>query len=106
MLSLLIVIQFPFNNACDPASNSNPTISLFGGLNVEMYKSPHSHVKKTLPPTLVGFPGEADIRYYVKATVNRPSLFKENVRAYVPSSRHVHHRRMLWVMQDVGISST
>ncbi|KAI4747492.1 hypothetical protein E4T50_02238 [Aureobasidium sp. EXF-12298] len=80
----LIIIQFPFNNACDPASNSNPTISLFGGLNVEMYKSPHSHVKKTLPPTLVGFPGEAEIRYYVKATVSRPSLFKENVRAYVP----------------------
>ncbi|KAI5209427.1 hypothetical protein E4T39_00871 [Aureobasidium subglaciale] len=76
--------KFPFNNACDPASNSNPTISLFGGLNVEMYKAPHSHVKKTLPPTLVGFPGEAEIRYYVKATVNRPSLFKENPRAYVP----------------------
>jgi hypothetical protein len=51
---------------------------------VEMYKSPHSHVKKTLPPTLVGFPGEAEIRYYVKATVSRPSLFKENVRTYVP----------------------
>lgn len=84
MFPLLIIIQFPFNNACDPASNSNPTISLFGGLNVEMYKSPHSHVKKTLPPTLVGFPGEAEIRYYVKATVSRPSLFKENVRAYVP----------------------
>lgn len=49
-----------------------------------MYKSPHSHVKKTLPPTLVGFPGEAEIRYYVKATINRPSLFKENVRSYVP----------------------
>jgi hypothetical protein len=81
---LLIAIQFPFNNACDPSSNSNPTISLFGGLNVEMYKSPHSHVKKTLPPTLVGFPGEAEIRYYVKATVSRPSLFKENVRTYVP----------------------
>ncbi|KAI4804995.1 hypothetical protein E4T45_10972, partial [Aureobasidium sp. EXF-8846] len=76
--------KFPFNNACDPSSNSNPTISLFGGLNVEMYKSPHSHVKKTLPPTLVGFPGEAEIRYYVKATVSRPSLFKENVRTYVP----------------------
>ncbi|KAI4748142.1 hypothetical protein E4T50_01549 [Aureobasidium sp. EXF-12298] len=76
--------KFPFNNACNPSSNSNPTISLFGGLNVEVYKSPHSHVKKTLPPTLVGFPGEAEIRYYVKATVNRPSLFKENARAYVP----------------------
>jgi hypothetical protein len=49
-----------------------------------MYKTPHSHVRKTLPPTLVGFPGQADIRYYVKATVNRPSLFKENVRAYLP----------------------
>lgn len=51
---------------------------------MEMYKTPHMHVKKTLPPTLVGFPGEAEIRYYVKATVNRPSLFKENARAYVP----------------------
>ncbi|KAI4724612.1 hypothetical protein E4T49_07681 [Aureobasidium sp. EXF-10728] len=80
----LIVDQFPFNNACEPSSNSNPTVTFFGGLNVEMYKSPHSHVKKTLPPTLVGFPGEAEIRYYVKATVNRPSLFKENARAYVP----------------------
>lgn len=49
-----------------------------------MYKTPHHHVKKTLPPTLVGFPGEAEIRYYVKATVSRPSLFKENARAYVP----------------------
>lgn len=38
------------------------------------------HVKKTLPPTLSGLPGEAEIRYYVKATVQRPGLFKENFR--------------------------
>lgn len=42
------------------------------------------HVKKTLPPTLSGFPGEAEIRYFVKATINRKSFFKENPRAYAP----------------------
>jgi hypothetical protein len=42
------------------------------------------HVKKTLPPTLSGFPGEAEIRYFVKVTVNRKSFFKENPRAFVP----------------------
>lgn len=42
------------------------------------------HVKKTLPPTLSGFPGEAEIRYFVKVTVNRHSIFKENPRAYTP----------------------
>lgn len=47
-------------------------------------KQQHPHVKKTLPPTLTGFPGEAEIRYFVKATVNRPSLFRENARALVP----------------------
>jgi hypothetical protein len=41
-------------------------------------------VHKTLPPTLSGFPGEAEIRYFVKATVARQSFFKENPRAYAP----------------------
>jgi hypothetical protein len=30
---------------------------------------------------LAGFPGEAEIRYFVKVTVNRPQFFKENPRA-------------------------
>jgi hypothetical protein len=30
---------------------------------------------------LTGFPGEAEIRYFVKVTVNRPQFFKENPRA-------------------------
>lgn len=42
------------------------------------------HVKRTLPPTLSGFPGEAEIRYFVKVTVSRHSFFKENPRAYAP----------------------
>ncbi|KAL1296585.1 hypothetical protein AAFC00_000082 [Neodothiora populina] len=76
--------KFPFNNDCTASSSMNPTVSLFGGLNVDVARIPPKHVKGTLPPTLTGFPGEAEIRYYLKTTVNRPSLFKENARAYVP----------------------
>jgi hypothetical protein len=32
---------------------------------------------------LTGFPGEAEIRYYIKVTVQRPSLFKENRRSAI-----------------------
>jgi hypothetical protein len=42
---------------------------------------PHCiYVERTLPPSLTGFPGEAEIRYFVKVTVQRPSIFKENRR--------------------------
>jgi hypothetical protein len=47
----------------------------------EVAKTPTQHLKTTLPPSLSGFPGEAEIRYYVKVTVNLPSFFKENPRA-------------------------
>jgi hypothetical protein len=43
----------------------------------------YQHVKKTLPPSLTGFPGEAEVRYYVKVTVQRPSIFKENRRSAI-----------------------
>ncbi|KAI2640226.1 hypothetical protein GGS21DRAFT_505772 [Xylaria nigripes] len=42
-----------------------------------------SHVKSTLPPSLTGFPHEAEIRYYVKVTVQRPGVFKDNWRSEV-----------------------
>jgi hypothetical protein len=42
-------------------------------------RAPTQHVKATLPPSIY-FPGEAEIRYYLKVTVNRPSLLKENPR--------------------------
>ncbi|KAI1331866.1 hypothetical protein F5Y16DRAFT_359447 [Xylariaceae sp. FL0255] len=38
------------------------------------------HVKATLPPSLTGFPQMAEIRYYVKVTIQRPGIFKENWR--------------------------
>jgi hypothetical protein len=39
------------------------------------------HVKRTLPPSLSGFHGQAEIQYYVKATIVRPQFYKENIRA-------------------------
>lgn len=53
----------------------------FTGLKVEMARDTNRHVKKTLPPSLSGFPGEADIKYFVKATIIRPQFYKENIRA-------------------------
>jgi hypothetical protein len=53
-------------------------------IGLEAPKIATRHVHKTLPPTLSGFPGEAEIRYFVKATVGRQSFFKENPRAYAP----------------------
>lgn len=53
----------------------------FSGLKVEMARDTNRHVKKTLPPSFGGFPGMADIKYFVKATVIRPQFYKENIRA-------------------------
>lgn len=51
------------------------------GLRVEVARDTDRHVKQTLPPSIKSFPGEAEIRYYVKATVVRPQFYKENIRA-------------------------
>ncbi|KAJ5580183.1 uncharacterized protein N7459_006168 [Penicillium hispanicum] len=75
--------KFPFNNACS-THNSMLTNLNFTGLKVEMARDTNRHVKKTLPPSLSGFPGEADIKYFVKATIIRPQFYKENIRAIVP----------------------
>lgn len=50
------------------------------GLKVDLARDSNRHVKKTLPPSLTGLAGEADIRYFVKATVIRPQFYKENIR--------------------------
>ncbi|KAF2140008.1 uncharacterized protein K452DRAFT_231176 [Aplosporella prunicola CBS 121167] len=79
--------KLPFNNACHAnksrASNIPFTSNLgFAGFPLDVATPPTRHVKQTLPPSLTGFPGEAEVRYYVKCTVNRPSLLKENPRAF------------------------
>jgi len=88
--------KFPFNNACsDTAAMSKlgglagaggfaSGSGLFGLGGIRVMDGTkqllYSHVTKTLPPSFTGFPGEAEIRYYVKVTVQRPGLFKENWR--------------------------
>jgi hypothetical protein len=59
-----------------------PSVSLSGS-GLEVAQPAPAHVKKTLPPTLSGFPGEAEIRYFVKVTVKRSAFWKENARAYI-----------------------
>ncbi|KAL1958833.1 hypothetical protein VTO42DRAFT_3670 [Malbranchea cinnamomea] len=72
--------KFPFNNDC--ANNQLATANLnVGSLRLEVVRPSHYHVRKTLPPSMSGFPGEAEIRYYVKATVVRPQFYKENYRS-------------------------
>jgi hypothetical protein len=74
--------KIPFNNGCsDPHSQQMGPGSGFGGFGLGgLQQLQYRHVKRTLPPSLTGFPGEAEIRYYIKVTVQRPSLFKENRR--------------------------
>ncbi|KAJ5698160.1 hypothetical protein N7462_000165 [Penicillium macrosclerotiorum] len=75
--------KLPFNNACN-THNSMRTNLVTNGLRVEMARDTNRHVKKTLPPSLHGFPGMAEIEYFVKVTVIRPQFYKENIRAIVP----------------------
>ena len=60
-----------------------PTMSV-GAAGFEVAKPATRHVKKTLPPTLSGFPGEAEVRYYVKCTVERQSFLQQNTRTFMP----------------------
>ncbi|KAI1914852.1 hypothetical protein LOZ12_004069 [Ophidiomyces ophidiicola] len=72
--------KFPFNNDCINnvlASNLN-----MAGIRLEVARDTNRHLKKTLPPSLFGFPGEAEIRYFVKVTVVRPQFYKENYRGF------------------------
>lgn len=72
--------KIPFNNDCHNNSlfaNSNNVAGLLG----EIARATSRHVKTTLPPSLSGLPGQAEIRYFVKVTVQRPAFYKENFRA-------------------------
>ena len=77
--------KIPFNNGCsDPRAQGIGPGTGFGGFGVGgLLQMENQHVKRTLPPSLTGFPGVAEIRYYVKVTIQRPSLFKENRRESV-----------------------
>ncbi|PHH85553.1 hypothetical protein CDD83_252 [Cordyceps sp. RAO-2017] len=83
--------KMPINNAC----SDHAAMSRIGGLGmgggglfgmggVRLMDGSKQlflqHVTRTLPPSLTGFPTEAEIRYYIKVTVQRPGILKENWR--------------------------
>ncbi|EGE00151.1 hypothetical protein TESG_07472 [Trichophyton tonsurans CBS 112818] len=72
--------RFPFNNDC--IDNPLPTNLNMAGIRVEVARDTNQHIRRTLPPSMTGFPGEAEIKYYVKATVVRPQFYKENYRGF------------------------
>lgn len=72
-------LQFPFNNSCN--ENSMYKNLNMAGLRLEVGRDTNRHVRKGLPPSMASFPGEAEIKYYVKATVARPQFYKENYRS-------------------------
>ncbi|KAF4504010.1 hypothetical protein G6O67_008632 [Ophiocordyceps sinensis] len=82
--------KLPINNACsDPMAMSRigglaGGGGLFGMGGVRVMDGSKQlflkHVTRTLPPSLTGFPAEAEIRYYIKVTVQRPGLLRENWR--------------------------
>ncbi|KJZ78691.1 hypothetical protein HIM_02082 [Hirsutella minnesotensis 3608] len=82
--------KLPINNACsDPMAMSRlgglaSGSGLFGMGGPRVMDGSKQlflrHVTRTLPPSLTGFPMEAEIRYYIKVTVQRPGLLKENWR--------------------------
>ncbi|KAK4224716.1 hypothetical protein QBC38DRAFT_370407 [Podospora fimiseda] len=87
--------KFPFNNAC---GNTEAMARIGGVVNASGFapggmfglggirvmdgtkQLMYSHVTKTLPPSFTGLQNQAEIRYYVKVTIQRPGIFKENWR--------------------------
>ncbi|KAF2820556.1 hypothetical protein CC86DRAFT_114859 [Ophiobolus disseminans] len=72
--------KIPLNTQCQQAQSPISNVS-FSNAIPEFARPATHHIKATLPPSLAGFPGEAEIKYFVKVTVNRPQFFKENPRA-------------------------
>ncbi|KOS20511.1 hypothetical protein ESCO_005507 [Escovopsis weberi] len=92
-------LKLPLNNACGDSAamariggvtglggyGSGAGLFGMGGVRVmdgtkQLYLK---HTTSTLPPSLTGFPMEAEIRYYIKVTVQRPGFLKENWRSEI-----------------------
>ena len=76
--------KIPLNNGCPDARwQGMGSGSGFGRLATEgLELLEYQHVKKTLPPSVI-WGGWAVIRYYIKVTVQRPSIFKGNTRTAI-----------------------
>ncbi|KAF8458021.1 hypothetical protein BGX38DRAFT_1155113 [Terfezia claveryi] len=76
--------RIPINNSCRPLDSLFSKLTVKEG-NLEYARDAEQHTKNTLPPSLHSQPGGSQgeggsIRYYIKATVNRPQFYRMNVR--------------------------
>lgn len=74
--------KIPFNSDCVTNTNFIKDLKV-GQLSVQFGQEP-LHAKLPLPPTLNGYPGEAEIKYFVKATVVRPKFYQQALRNEIP----------------------
>ncbi|KAI0842683.1 hypothetical protein F5Y06DRAFT_258262 [Hypoxylon sp. FL0890] len=81
--------KIPLNNICHDENVMSALLGI-GGMGGSGFRTMDGtkqlmlrHVRATLPPSLTGFPQEAEIRYYLKVTIQRPGIFKENWRYQV-----------------------
>ncbi|KAL9576834.1 MAG: hypothetical protein Q9212_006778 [Teloschistes hypoglaucus] len=72
--------KLPFNNSC---ADRQSTFVSIAGLQMQAPGNTDRHVRQTLPPSLHRFEDQAVIRYFLKATVQRPAFYKENFRAVI-----------------------
>lgn len=74
--------KIPFNSDCVTNTNFIKDLKV-GQLSVQFGQEP-LHAKFPLPPTLSAYPGEAEIKYFVKATVVRPKFYQQALRNELP----------------------
>jgi hypothetical protein len=75
--------KIPLDNGCShlPSQQNHANYDRGAFWEVGRPQLPYRHVKRLLPPSLAGFGIEAEVRYYIKVTVHRPSRFKGNKRS-------------------------
>ncbi|EFX02984.1 arrestin n-terminal domain containing protein [Grosmannia clavigera kw1407] len=77
--------ELPFNNTCaNPSALSRSGVGLGDTSGIRVMNGTKQlllrHIRQTLPPSYGESSGQVEIRYFVKVTVQRPGLFKENWR--------------------------
>ncbi|KAK9473070.1 uncharacterized protein V1510DRAFT_393579 [Dipodascopsis tothii] len=75
--------RIPINNKCIETTGITNMLHFKSNLGLDISRKPTHHVHTTLPPSLSGME-EATIKYFLKATVKRASMFRMNSRQYHP----------------------
>lgn len=83
--------QLPVESDCNSSNSALKNLSV-GPVSLQYGQEP-VHIKAMLPPSLAGYPGEVEVKYYVKATIVRPKLWQENIRSETPIRFYPLERR-------------